>query len=166
MYPNVHSSIIYNSHDMEATEVLITDEWIKKTKKEILLEYNGILFSQKRMEFVFCNHVVIMLSEINQRQILSDIIYMWNPRSKTNDYKNQEKHREQTSGYQEQEKRGRGNVREGFNRHKLLCIKQISLRIYCTAQRIEPIFYNDYEWTIICRKLEPLSCTAETNVIL
>ena len=78
MYPNVHSSIIYNSHDMEATEVLITDEWIKKTKKEILLEYNGILFSQKRMEFVFCNHVVIMLSEINQRQILSDIIYMWN----------------------------------------------------------------------------------------
>ena len=88
MYPNVHSSIIYNSHDMEATEVLITDEWIKKTKKEILLEYNGILFSQKRMEFVFCNHVVIMLSEINQRQILSDIIYMWNPRSKTNDYKN------------------------------------------------------------------------------
>ena len=73
---------------MEATEVLITDEWIKKTKKEILLEYNGILFSQKRMEFVFCNHVVIMLSEINQRQILSDIIYMWNPRSKTNDYKN------------------------------------------------------------------------------
>ena len=88
MYPNVHSSIIYNSHDMEATEVLITDEWIKKTKKEILLEYNGILFSQKRMKFVFCNHVVIMLSEINQRQILSDIIYMWNPRSKTNDYKN------------------------------------------------------------------------------
>ena len=78
MYPNVHSSIIYNSHDMEATEVLITDEWIKKTKKEILLEYNGILFSQKRTEFVFCNHVVIMLSEINQRQILSDIIYMWN----------------------------------------------------------------------------------------
>ena len=30
MHPNVHSSIIYNSQDMEATWGPSTDEWIKK----------------------------------------------------------------------------------------------------------------------------------------
>ena len=29
MYPNVHSSIVYNSQDMEATSSPLTDEWIK-----------------------------------------------------------------------------------------------------------------------------------------
>ena len=46
-------------------------------------EKNGILpFATMWMDLV-----CIMLSEINQRQILYDIIYMWNPRSKTNEYK-------------------------------------------------------------------------------
>ena len=30
MHPNIHSSIIYNSQDMEATQVQSTDSWIKK----------------------------------------------------------------------------------------------------------------------------------------
>ena len=30
MHPNIHSNIIYNSQDMEATQVQSTDSWIKK----------------------------------------------------------------------------------------------------------------------------------------
>ena len=30
MYPNVHSSIIYNSEDMETIQVSINSDWIKK----------------------------------------------------------------------------------------------------------------------------------------
>ena len=44
--------------------------------------------------------------------------------------------------------------------------KADKLEVYCTAQGIEPIFYNNYKWSIIYRKFEPLSCTAETNIIL
>ena len=30
MHPNVHSSTIYNSQDMEATQYPLIDKWIKK----------------------------------------------------------------------------------------------------------------------------------------
>jgi len=33
MHPNIHSSIIYSSQDMEQLECSLTDEWIKKMDK-------------------------------------------------------------------------------------------------------------------------------------
>ena len=30
MHPNIHSSIIYNSQDMEAPKYLLSEDWIKK----------------------------------------------------------------------------------------------------------------------------------------
>ena len=41
MYPNVHSSTIYNSQDMEEFKCPLTDEWIKN----MWYIYNGILLS-------------------------------------------------------------------------------------------------------------------------
>ena len=39
MHPNVHSRIIYNCQDMEATEVFTTDEWINKMWYIYRIEY-------------------------------------------------------------------------------------------------------------------------------
>ena len=34
--------------------------------------------------------------------------------------------------------------------------------IYCTAQGIEPIFYNNFKYSIIYKNFESLCCTPET----
>ena len=39
MHPNVHSSTIYNSQDMEATKCPSTDKWIKKMLFIYIMEY-------------------------------------------------------------------------------------------------------------------------------
>ena len=39
MYPNVHRSTVYNSQDMEATEMAIEDEWIRKLWYTYTMEY-------------------------------------------------------------------------------------------------------------------------------
>ena len=39
MHPNVHSSTIYNSQDMEITQVPLIDEWIKKMWYLQTMEY-------------------------------------------------------------------------------------------------------------------------------
>ena len=44
MYPHVHCSSIYNSHDMEATE-MSTDRWMNK---EVVHRRNGELLSHKK----------------------------------------------------------------------------------------------------------------------
>ena len=45
MYPNVHSKTIYNSQDLEATQVSI-NRWMDK--KDMVYIYNGILLSHKK----------------------------------------------------------------------------------------------------------------------
>ena len=35
----------------------------------------------------------------------------------------------------------------------------------CTAQGIQPIFYNNFTWSIIYKNIESLYCT-ETNIVL
>ena len=39
MYPNVHRSTVYNSQDMKATQMSITDEWIRKLWYIYTMEY-------------------------------------------------------------------------------------------------------------------------------
>jgi len=73
--PNVHSSIIYNNQDMEATLVSLS-RWIHK--EPVTYICNGILTSQKKeWKVAICNHmdlVGIVLSEISQTQ--KDKYYM------------------------------------------------------------------------------------------
>ena len=45
MYPNVHSSIIYNSQDMETTQVSINRQM---DKEDVVYIRNGILLSHKK----------------------------------------------------------------------------------------------------------------------
>ena len=59
----------------------------------------------------------------------------------------------------------RDNIGVGIKRNKLLCTKQ-AMRIYCTPQDIEPIFYNNVKQNIICKNSESLFCIPETNIIL
>ena len=62
------------------------------------------------------------------------------------------------------EKRGRrGSIEggKGSKRYKQLGIKYIT-RIYCTTQGIEPIFYNNFQWSIAFKNNESLQCTPVT----
>ena len=43
MYPNVHCSTIYNSWNMEAIKISVTDEWIKKPWCIYTMEYNSAI---------------------------------------------------------------------------------------------------------------------------
>ena len=38
--------------------------------------------------------------------------------------------------------------------------------MYCTTQEIQPIFYNNYKWSIIFKSCESLYCTPVTYIIL
>ena len=55
MHHKVHCSIIYNSRDMEATQVS-TDRWMDK--EDVAHIYNGILLShKKKWNWVICSEV-------------------------------------------------------------------------------------------------------------
>ena len=55
------------------------------------------------------------------------------------------RYRKQTSGYWWGELNRAGAKQGcGIKRYKLLCIKQISTRIHCTAQGIKPLSYNNF----------------------
>ena len=45
MYPNIHCGTIYDSQDMEATQIS-TDRWMDK--EVVIRIYNGILLSHKK----------------------------------------------------------------------------------------------------------------------
>ena len=54
MHHNVHSSIIYNSQGMEATEVSI-NRWMYKEDVHV---YNGIILSHEKNEnFAICSNL-------------------------------------------------------------------------------------------------------------
>ena len=48
MYPNVHSSIIYNSQDMETTQVSINRQM---DKEDVIYLYNGILLHPEKTKY-------------------------------------------------------------------------------------------------------------------
>ena len=78
MHPSVHSSTIYNSQAMEATQVSTNSQTILLSHKK----KNDIL----SFAVMWMNLENFMLSEINQkeRQILHAITYMWTLKNNTN----------------------------------------------------------------------------------
>ena len=69
-------------------------------------------------------------------------------------------YREQSSGYQWGEGREGPRQGQGIKRHKLLYVKnKQATKIYCTAQGIQPIFYNNFKWSIIHKNIESLCYT-------
>ena len=51
IHPYVHCNIIYNSQDMEATQVPITDEWIKKKWSLYTMKYYSAIKKNEIMSF-------------------------------------------------------------------------------------------------------------------
>ena len=69
MHPNVHSSTIYNSQNMEATQIPIK-RWLKKTWFLYTMEYNSAI---KKNEITLSATILtdlenIMLTEISQKE--------------------------------------------------------------------------------------------------
>ena len=70
MHPNIHSSTVYNSQDMEATKMSI-NRWMDK--EDVVHMYNGILLSHdKEWNNAICNMwmylEIIILCEVRQRK--------------------------------------------------------------------------------------------------
>ena len=83
MHPNVDSSTIYNSQDMEATYVS-NNKWMHK--KDVVQINNGILLSHKKNETLpfaatWVDLQIVILSEVSQ----TNIQYCWYVESKKND---------------------------------------------------------------------------------
>ena len=67
MYPNVHHSTVYNSHDMEAT---ITDEWIRKLWYIYTMKYYSAI-KKNTFESVLMRWMKlepIIQSEVSQKE--------------------------------------------------------------------------------------------------
>ena len=107
--PNVHSSTIYNSQDMEATKVSINRGMDKEDAVYIYvcvcihIYYNEILLSHKKMKSCHLWQYNIDGSGVNyakwnvrQRGIPHDFIYMWTVKNKLTKWKQTHKYREQT----------------------------------------------------------------------
>ena len=110
----------------------------------------------------------IMLSEINQRKTniaCSHICgnYTIPHISEYNKTDSQIKKRNQ----QLPAGRGKEGARQeqGMKRYKQLCIKEIT-KIHCTAQGIQPLFYNNIKQSIIYKNGGSLHCTLASNIIL
>ena len=54
MYPKIHSNVVYNSQDMEATQVSINKQM---DKEDIVNIYKGILATEKEWNFATCRTV-------------------------------------------------------------------------------------------------------------
>ena len=70
MHLDVHCSVIYNSQDMEATQVPINRKWIKKLWYVYTIEYYLATKKNKSLPFAtaWMDLEGIMLSEISQIQ--------------------------------------------------------------------------------------------------
>ena len=83
MHPYLHNITIYDSQDMEATEMSI-DRWMDT--EVVVHRYNGILLShQKEWKNAICSNMnrpgdyhSKWTKSDRERQISYDITYMWN----------------------------------------------------------------------------------------
>ena len=77
MHPNVHSSIIYNCQDMEATSVSI-NKWMDK--EDVVYICNGILLSHKtERNFAICsnmNELEVHYAKWNKSDTERQILYI------------------------------------------------------------------------------------------
>ena len=71
MHPSVHSSTIYNSQDMENTEISIKYEWIKKKQYVYTMECLSAIKKNKirPLAATWTDLVIITVSEVRQKQI-------------------------------------------------------------------------------------------------
>ena len=120
MYPNVHSSTIYNSQDAEATQISI-NRWTDEEDVEHI--HNGILLSHKKgttichLQKAWMDLEGIMPSKISL--IKTNIVWYhlhveskkYNKLMNLTKKKQTHKYREQTSGYQRGERRGKGQYK-------------------------------------------------------
>ena len=127
MHSTVHSSIIHDSQDMEAT----TDEWIKKMWITHAHTYNRVLLSHKKNENLsFATWVDLedtMLSKISQTEkdkyCIISLLCGIQKLQKTNKAKKNQTHicREQISAYQWGEGKGEEQSRRGWLRCTNYC---------------------------------------------
>ena len=81
MHPNVQSSTIYNSQDVEATQVSL-DRWMDK--ENVVYTHNGLWLRHKENEIMsFATawmelKIIILSQSERERQISSDITCGWN----------------------------------------------------------------------------------------
>ena len=68
MYPNVHSSIIYNGQDMETTSSPLTDGWIKMWCIYIMKDYSVIKNEILSFVATWIDLEGIMLNEMSQTE--------------------------------------------------------------------------------------------------
>ena len=80
MHPSVHSSIFTIAKIWKQPKCPSTDEWIKKMWHIYTMEYYSAIKKNEIMPFAatWMDLEIIILSEVSQRQISYDIIYMWN----------------------------------------------------------------------------------------
>ena len=80
MHPNVHSSTIYNSQDVETSKCPSTDEWIKKMWYIYTMEYYSAIEKNEIMlsAVIWMGLEIIILSEVSQTesQVSYDTIHM------------------------------------------------------------------------------------------
>lgn len=110
MHPHAHSSIIYNSQDMETTKCPLPDEWIKKMGAAASVHMMDYLTIKEILPFATTcmDFEDIMLNEINQaeKHNCGMISYVESKNKQTNHI---HRKRDQICGYQRWEMGKRGN---------------------------------------------------------
>ena len=67
---NVHCSTIYNSQDLETTQISIPEEWVKKMWYMYIMEYYSAIKKHEIMPFVttWMDFEIIILNELRQAE--------------------------------------------------------------------------------------------------
>ena len=70
MYTNVHCSTVYNSKDLESTQMPIDNRWIRKMWHIYTMEYYAAIKNDEFMSFemTWMNLENIILSKLTQEQ--------------------------------------------------------------------------------------------------
>ena len=61
---------------------------------------------------------------------------------------------------------GRGKIGVGEEQEQTTMYKIGKVQEYIVQQGIQPIFYNNYKWSITFKNCESLCCTPETYITL